>query len=293
MKNANLDFINISTKVHSGKYSYKNILNKINGKIEIICPEHGSFFQRKYDHKKGDGCPKCSKYKKLTKEHFIKRGNIIHNSRYDYTESVIGKSKDKVRIICKIHGPFYQTPETHLNSGCGCSKCKNKHNYSTDEFITKANEIYKYKYDYSSTKYVRANTKVKIICPEHGEFLQLPTNHLHRLGGCPLCSNIVSKGEQYVIDILEYNKIKYIYQKRFEGCKNKQPLPFDFYLPDYNICIEYDGIQHFKPVEFFGGKKAHMKTKINDLIKDQYCDDNNIKLIRINYKKEINENINN
>ena len=61
------------------------------------------------------------------------------------------------------------------------------------------------------------------------------------------------------------------------------PLPFDFYLHDYNVCIEYDGIQHFKPIEYFGGEEAFQKRQLNDKIKTEYCIDNHITLIRLPY----------
>ena len=104
------------------------------------------------------------------------------------------------------------------------------------------------------------------------------------------CSKI-SHGEYYIMSILKENNITFIQQYKFNDCKNKLPLPFDFYLPDYNICIEYDGEQHFKPVDYFGGEDDFVKRKINDKIKTQYCFKNNIYLIRIPYtlsKKEIN-----
>ncbi len=281
------DFILLSNIKHDNKYNYTKINSKIKDKVCIICPIHGEFYQRKYDHKKGDGCPKCSKYKKLNIKDFIKRGNLIHNYNYDYKKSIIKKSKDKVCIICPTHGEFYQTPETHLNSKCGCPKCSNKYKLTTKEFIINSNIIHNNKYDYTETIYKRTNEKICIICPKHGRFYQLPTLHINKIRGCPKCSSNISKGEQKVINILNLNNINFIFQKRFKDCKNKHSLPFDFYLPDYNICIEYDGEQHTKPVSLFGGDEGFRNIQINDLIKDQYCDKNNISLIRIDFKGNI------
>ena len=77
----------------------------------------------------------------------------------------------------------------------------------------------------------------------------------------------------------------FITQKKFNNCRNKLPLPFDFYLPNYNICIEFDGIQHFKSNFYWGGDKQFLKTSENDKIKNNFCKRNNIKLERISYKK--------
>lgn len=92
-----------------------------------------------------------------------------------------------------------------------------------------------------------------------------------------------SKGEWFIENVLENNHIDYIYQKRFLDCKNIKPLPFDFYLPKYNICIEYDGSQHTIANDFWGGENALKITQQNDNIKNQYCKNNNINLIRIPY----------
>jgi hypothetical protein len=67
-----------------------------------------------------------------------------------------------------------------------------------------------------------------------------------------------------------------------ENCKDKQKLPFDFYLPNYNICIEFNGEQHYKPIKWFGGEKTLEGIKKRDKIKMEYCQNNNIPLIIIN-----------
>jgi hypothetical protein len=155
------------------------------------------------------------------------------------------------------------------------------------EFIEKSRQIHNNKYDYSKVLYYNTFKDVIIICKKHGEFLQKPNSHVRKCG-CPRCNE--SRGEVLVRKILDKLKISYEREKKFENCKNMTYLPFDFYLPEYNYCIEFDGIQHYKEMEFFGGKESFEKLKINDDIKDQYCIDNNIKLIRIRYDEDI-ENI--
>jgi len=99
--------------------------------------------------------------------------------------------------------------------------------------------------------------------------------------GCPLCAS--SKGEDSLKIYFNKNKIEYSFQHRFLNCRNKLPLPFDFYLLNQNICIEYHGKQHYEPVEFFGGEETFKELKKRDKIKTKYCKDNHIKLIRIPY----------
>ena len=97
------------------------------------------------------------------------------------------------------------------------------------------------------------------------------------------CGEHDSVGEKLIQSILDDNHITYTYNYRFNNCRNISPLPFDFYLHDYNVCIEYDGIQHFKPIEYFGGEEAFQKRQLNDKIKTEYCIDNHITLIRLPY----------
>lgn len=105
-----------------------------------------------------------------------------------------------------------------------------------------------------------------------------------RSGHCMSCGCLnKSKGEMLIEDILKENNIEYIPQKRFDDCKNKRTLPFDFYLPTKNTCIEFDGAQHTQPVEYWGGEEKFVYLQKNDSIKNQYCKDNGINLIRIPY----------
>jgi very-short-patch-repair endonuclease len=119
---------------------------------------------------------------------------------------------------------------------------------------------------------------------KNGEFKQLPNDHLSG-HGCPICKN--SLGEMKIWNYLTEKNIKFESQKKFDGCKNKRLLPFDFYLPEYNICIEYDGIQHYKAIDIFGGEKEFQKRKNLDKIKSEFCNSNNIKLIRIKYNEDL------
>ena len=109
--------------------------------------------------------------------------------------------------------------------------------------------------------------------------------------GCPSCSS--SKAESRIKKWLSNNNIKFEEQKRFENCKNSKPLPFDFWLSEKNILIEYDGVGHYKPTTFGGTSKEQAienlkNQKTRDLIKTQYAKENKIKLIRISYLQEKN-----
>ena len=156
--------------------------------------------------------------------------------------------------------------------------------HTKTSFIKKCKKIHGNLYDYSKVKYERVVDKIIIICKKHGEFIQIADDHVKGCG-CPKCKT--SKGENEIIKYLDSKSIKYVHQKKFEGCKYRTKLPFDFYLLDYNMCIEYDGIQHSEMVEYFGGEEAFELRKKKDRIKTQFCRENKIILERITHSDNI------
>lgn len=169
--------------------------------------------------------------------------------------------------------------------GKGCGKCGGTKMLNLNEFILKSNKIHNNKYDYSLVNFKNVKTKVKIVCPIHNiVFEQTPNHHMNGVG-CPVCNE--SKGEKEIRTFLEKNDIKYERNKKFKKCRYKRVLPFDFYLNEHNICIEFDGLQHYKPVNFWGGEVSLVEQKERDQIKTIFCRENNIKLIRIKYGQNI------
>jgi hypothetical protein len=282
--NRKIKFIENSKKIHGNKYDYSLVDYKDQyTKIDIICPEHGIFKQIPKNHLRGNGCKKCMDDKKrFNIKDFIKKSKKIHGNKYDYSLVDYEGSHKYVKILCPEHGEFKQKPYIHLQ-GKGCRLCDNKrksllYRSNTNEFIEKSKEIHGNKYDYSLVEYIDSNCPVKIICPEHGIFEQKPSLHLSGRG-CKYCKS--SKGELKIMEILESNNIDYIKEKRFKNCRDVIPLPFDFYLPKYNLCIEYDGIHHFKPIYSWNGKNGLKYIKSHDVIKNDFCDKNKINLLRI------------
>lgn len=282
-KSTTEEFINKSRIKHDDKYDY-SLVNYINSssKVEIICNEHGIFNQSPNNHLKGAGCPSCCGLIKPTTGEFIEKAKKIHGNKYDYSLTKYINIRTNVKIICKIHGVFEQLSNSHLN-GKGCAKCTGK-NKTTDIFITECKKVHDYRYDYSLVDYKTSNSKISIICKKHGLFEQLANDHL-RGRGCPSCST--SKGEQIITDYLTDNDILFEPQKTFKGCVYKNKLKFDFYLSEQNICIEYDGRQHYDAIDYFGGDVGLKKTQLRDKIKDDYCANNNISILRLRYDEDI------
>lgn len=279
------EFIVKAKTVHGETFGYENVEYKTSyDKVKIICKTHGEFEQKANSHLNGHGCPKCHNLK-VTNDKFIEKAKLIHGDLYNYSLVEYKHSKKIICISCEEHGVFEQTPNAHLR-GDGCPKCGGTMKLTNNEFIDKSNVIHNNLYDYSLTKYETSKIKVKIICPIHGVFEQQPDSHLQGIG-CPTCS--LSKGELLVNNFLISNRVFFKPQHKFPECKHKRVLPFDFYLPNYNTCVEFDGKQHYKPIKHFGGDEVFEEQKIKDRIKSDYCSKNGIKLIRIQEKNKINE----
>jgi len=222
---------------------------------------------------------------KLDSQSFIKRSKEKHGNKYDYSLVVYNNQYELVKIICPNHGIFEQVAKSHMY-GKGCSLCSGNIKCNTEYFIIKSKNINGDKYDYSLVNYINNKTPVTIICKKHGKFNQRPDTHLSHNQGCPSCCT--SKGEAGLGMLLDNLGFNYIKQKTFNGCKFKRLLKFDFYIPSLNLCIEYDGIQHFQP-HFKDKKGVNLKyTQKCDEIKNQYCVQNGVSLIRIKYDNSIN-----
>lgn len=279
------EFIKRSKIKHRNRYDYTNTVYKdYNTKIKIICKIHGEFEQLPAPHLRGSGCQKCAGNNKTSLKKFIEKAVQVHGEFYDYSKVEYKNALTKIKITCPIHGEFEQIPNKHINSKQGCPQCC--HNYKTTKniFIQRAKKIHKNLYDYSLVDYKGVDNPVKIICQEHGEFEQTPYKHTTRKQGCPICNS--SKGEKYIAFLLDFFNIKYEREKTFDdlfGCNNGL-LRFDFFLSEYNICIEYDGEQHFR-LNGLLNEDQFDYLKTHDDLKNKYCKDNNIKIFRISYKK--------
>jgi len=295
-----ISFIEKAKLIHGTKYDYSLLPDKFytKDKISIICPTHGTIIQEARNHSSGHGCKKCANENSFSnKEIFIKKSMILHNNKYDYCNVEYINNETKVKIICPTHGLFEQKPKHHLYN-CGCQKCSNRQDIKydnrtytvkdTESFISQSKKIHN-KYIYIKTKYKKSLSPVIITCLIHGDFYIKPNKHL--MGqGCPICKD--SRQEKFIQRYFIENDIKYIRQHRYVDCRNIRPLPFDFYLPDYNMCVEFDGEQHFRQHKIW---KNLEYTQKHDQIKNIYCEENNIKLLRIKYNENIidklNENI--
>lgn len=265
-------------QVHGNTYDYSKLVYvNMNTPGEIVCRRHGSFWQVLYRHAEGAHCPTCVREKeKVSLEDFIFRAREIFGDKYDYSRvsTTLGVNV-KMQIGCPQHGFFIQRLNSHLQ-GNGCKKCHQLSQRKTrDEFIREACLIHGDKYDYSKVVYVSNKHKVEIICPKHGSFHQKPNSHISSGAGCILCAD--SKGERVIEEFLKKCGVSYLREYSIPDHRYR----YDFYLPDFNLYIEFHGVQHYRPVDIFGGKAELIKTKKRDLRKKMLVQETGGELITV------------
>ena len=273
--------------IHGDKYNYDKVIleNGIDHKEVIGCPDHGDFTQSAQVHINLEcGCPACGGRQKSNTEEFIQKSKAIYGNKYGYTKVVYINNNTKVNLDCFRHGvDFWQRPSQHIRDHEGCILCDRENAYSSlSEFIEKAKIIHGPKYDYA--KFVYTGSKVKgiigCICCEK-DFPQSPASHLQG-HGCPQCG-IGNINEHRVYECLRMLNITIISQ--YAVIINDKKHRFDFYIPALNLIIEYQGVQHYKPVNFASNtsenielaKVAFIDRQQRDEEKQQYCLDNNIR----------------
>jgi len=228
------EFLKRAIDKHGGKYDYTNTVYTGNrNQIEVNCPKHGLFTQRGESHLKGGGCQRCGREadrhpNKTNSEQFIKKAKEIHGDEsYDYHLVNYTTSKNKVCIICKIHGEYSQIAQSHLQ-GKGCKKCADIKRHesirsNTEEFEYKSKSVHGNKYDYSICNYEHSTKKVDILCKIHGKFSASPSAHLSG-SGCRKCSKTAIKTTEGFIAEIEnkFGKGLYDYGKvQYKGNKIK------------------------------------------------------------------------
>jgi len=278
----NDDFIKEAKKTHGNTYDYSLVdYVSCDVKVTITCKEHGDFTQTPSHHLNGQGCPKCRYIKsgntnRKSSDWFKEKASDLHRYKYDYSMVEYIGDRKKTCIICPIHGEFWQRPNNHINkhllSGCpmcGRESTVNSRKQSKGGFIKKSNEIHSYKYDYSLVNFKDVKTKVKILCPTHGEFEQSPANHMSGQG-CKKCFMDKSNIEREL-----YEFIKEIYNG--EVIENNRSLldglELDIYLPKENLAFEMNGL-NWHSEKFQTEKTYHLNKTIK-------CNKKGVRLIQI------------
>lgn len=251
--------------------------------IYFICNKHrdlGVQKMRKTNMKRGiKGCIYC---KGDLPEWYVRQKINELYPHIKLTGNYVNMSTP-IDCYCEKHDVYWKTTAQNILFGHGCIECgkeklSKQHIYTQSEFenlIKFVNPDIEVISDYKGMEY-----DVTVKCKKCGYAWTLNAQSLKANGTrCKKCS-YTYKGEDRIIEILHNFNCNFIHQHKFKDCKDKKCLPFDFYLPDFNHCIEFDGEQHYKP-KF--GMDNFIQTQKHDKIKNEYCESHNIGLLRIPY----------
>lgn len=278
----------------------KHLAPQSKARVRVVCDYCGKEYETYYYnltkmHKKNDkdACGDC-KYKKASEVAMEKNSKNLLNRARDLckqkgytlltTEDEYTSSHMTVRLFCKNHG------EQHVNlwallCGAGCPACgieaSAKKQMLDKDYVEKyvnsinGNKLLN-KEDYKNRK----ECNLDILCSCGNIYTTSFECYIAGVHQCYSCSCRESLREKQIRKYLESNNVNFVQEKCFDDCKDKNHLPFDFYLPDYNICIEFDGQHHFRPV---WSEEQHNTTVAHDKIKNDYCKSHDIDLLRIPY----------
>ena len=236
-------FIASANIVHNHYYSYSNAVYQDSlTAVSIVCPDHGEFTQTPNKHLQGHGCVKCSR-KVYDLDSFIRESTKTHGDTYDYSHTVYVNALTKVEIMCPSHGPFWQIPYSHYG-GNGCGKCGsikigNASRSTFEDFVSKANIVHNYRYQYPAhNKYVNAHTHIDIECHTHGVFSQTPDAHI-RGSGCPKCTHVISRPSNDWLNSLGIPDDPS--HREVGGLITNRRYVVDGYDPETNTVYEFHG----------------------------------------------------
>jgi hypothetical protein len=299
------EFIKRANFVHNGYFSYERcVYNGSNKTVVVTCPIHGDFEVKANNHLNGSNCSRCSSERiihKITKipnkgsstkglsnDDFIKKIISKYGNKYILDKVRYKNNRTKIIVTCKEHGDFTITPN-HLLNGNGCPICSKNKRKTKDDIISEIKKVHGNKYNVDDIVYNGIHRSITLLCNHCGNtFTNTPTNIIRYNEGCPYCCP-KSKMENEIETLLIDNNIRFIREKKFDWLKNKRSLSLDFYLPEYNMAIECQGIQHFDNKSFFS-KNSNLIE--NDIIKNRVCKEHGIQIIYYaNYKCNFNYNV--
>lgn len=244
------DFIAQSILTHGNRYDYSRVIYCHGEKpVEIICAIHGSFWQKPNNHKRGCGCPICGeetrqKSKITSTQHFIDKSHERHGNTYDYSKSICLGASKKVKIICKIHGPFWQLAFAHMDGkgcwNCGVIKSAESRHHTSQTYIESVKIVHGDTYDYSNLIFLGDGYDVEIICRIHGSFWQKAFAH-KRGHGCTKCKStsrgltLMKTTEKFINESNIIHNFKYDYS--LVEC-NGQYIPVKIICPIHGIFLQ-------------------------------------------------------
>ena len=262
--------------------------------ITLRCKICGHVFKiTPYDfkRKKTRGCKICDNNNRRKKENVFIENVKLNNEHFE--DLIIGKyisKRKKIKCICKLCGNEFESLPYSLEHGTGCPKCSFGRKKTNKQFINELKECHG-KNILPIELYIDDSTKISFKCRKCGYIWKQKPRAILNGHGCPKCR---IKHLERDIDEMLKNEIV-VFQKKFDWLKYKGLLYLDFYLPKYNIAIECQGEQHFKPIDFAGNGKEWADELFNknverDLLKKRLCEKNGVKIYYYTNEKNIIDN---
>lgn len=231
----------------------------------------------------GHGCPQCKwMAQRRSHDEYVDKLSIL--MPHIQVVGIYINERTKILHRCLTHDYEWNVRPHQLLTGSNCPLCaKDERTKTHDQYVQELSEVNPNIEVLG--EYINNKTNILCRCKIHNYEFSPRSDSLLYGTGCPLCHS--SHGERDVANYLFAHDILFDTQHTFDDCRNVLALPFDFYLPKYNVCIEYDGEQHFRPVEFWGGEIDFAKRQQNDRIKTEFCLSHGIKLLRIRYDEDV------
>ena len=235
----------------------------------------------------GRRCSYCMGNAKKSDHQFRKEVFDLVGDEYIFLDTYVNK-RTKIRVKHNKCGHVYKVAPSNFLKGNRCCKCfverekraKKKTNYQFEQEIY---DLVGDEYEFLDN-YVDSKTKIRVKHNKCGHVYKVAPHHFYEGHRCPYCTN--SKGEDIINKILKVLGIKYEYQKTFDDLKDINPLSYDFYIPSQRILIEYQGIQHYQPFDYFGGEDKFKVQQKHDKIKADYAKSHGYNLIPVPYTED-------
>lgn len=231
---------------------------------------------------RGDGCRQCSRTRGKTHNEYISRVREVHGDGIRVTDTYT-KNNVKIKHMCAKCAFVWRAKPNMIMCGTGCPRCSRRISRTPSEY--RCDVLKKHSGRIVAVgEYVKSNISIQHMCYKCSNTWHASPHAVLSGTGCPRCK--LSKGALATHDFLERSGLKFVKEKTFPDCIDKSKLQFDFYLPYLNTCIEYDGHHHFGPWRTRSTRvllERFKYTKNHDKIKNAYCKDRGIHLIRIPY----------
>ena len=227
----------------------------------------------------GRRCPACHGNIKKTNAQFKKEVFDLVGDEYTFLDAYVN-TRTKIRVKHNTCGNVYTVAPHDFLKGTRCPYCAGLAKKTNNDFKKEIFNLVGSEYTILEP-YINAKTKIKVKHNKCGTIYKVRPYSFLEGYRCPYCNS--PKGETIITKILDTLNIKYEYQKNFPNLRDAQPLSYDFYIPSQNILIEYQGLQHYQPIDYFGGKNAFDKQQKHDKLKSEYAKNHGYNLIAIPY----------